>query len=205
MLLLQAILTVLVPFRTTPGRSTTGALVNAIESWHQILESESNICAVFFDLKKAFDSVPHRPLLQKLASLNLDFHLYTWISHCLCKRTQCVGVRGVTSDTCSVMSGVPQGSALGPLLFLVYIDDISRLSISSGSLTLYTDDLVLYRPVCGPSDYQLLQQDIDAISLWTSTNYLSLNPSKCKYMIISRKHQPPIPVNSLKVNCTDID
>jgi len=145
-------------------------LVNANESWHQILESESNICAVFFDLKKAFDSVPHRPLLQKLASLNLGFHLYTWISHYSCKRTQCVGVGGVTSDTCPVMSGVPQGSVLGPLLFLIYIDDISRISISSGSLTLYADDLVLYRPVRGPSDYQLLQQDIDAISLWTSTN-----------------------------------
>ena len=189
----------------TPGRSTTGALVNAIESWHQILESGSNICAVFFDLKKAFDSVPHRPLLQKLASLNLDFHIYTWISHYLCKRTQCVGVGGVTSDTCSVTSGVPQGSVLGPLLFLIYIDDISRISISSGSLTLYADDLVLYRPVRGPSDYRLLQEDIDAISLWTSTNYLSLNPSKCKYMIISRKRQPPIPVTNLKVNCSDIE
>jgi len=106
------------------------------------------------------------------------------------------------------MSGIPQGSVLGPLLFLVYIDDISRISISSGSLTLYADDLVLYRPglfVDLVIIYQLLQQDIDAISLWTSTNYVSLNPSKCKYMIISRKHQPPIPVNSLKVNCTDIE
>ncbi len=86
------------------------------------------------------------------------------------------------------------------LLLLIYIDDISRTSISSGSLTLYADDLVLHRPVCSSSDYRLLQQDIDTKSPWTSTNYLSHNPTKHKYMVISRKQQPPIPTVSLKVN-----
>ncbi len=91
------------------------------------------------------------------------------------------------------------------LLLLICIDDISRISISSGSLTLYADDLVLYRPVGSSCDYRLLQQDIDTISSWTSTNYLSHNPTKYKYMVISRKQQPPIPPVSLKVNHSDLE
>ena len=64
---------------------------------------------------------------------------------------------------------------------------------------------VLYCPIHGPSDYPLLQEDVDALSLWASTNRLSLNPIKCKYMIISRKRQPPIPPTNLKVNCSGIE
>ena len=92
-----------------------------------------------------------------------------------------MGVGGATSDICPVVSCVPQGSVLGPLLILIYIDDISRVSISSGSLTVYADDLVLYRPVCSSSDFRLLQQDIDNVSSWTSVNHLTLNSTKCKY------------------------
>ena len=183
----------------------TGALVNTIEGWHHVLESGSDICAVFFDLQKAFDSAPHRPLLQKLGNLHVDPHLYSWIAHYLCERTQCVGVGGATSDICPVVSGVPQGSVLGPLLFLIYIDYISRVSILSGSLTVYADYLVLYHPVCNSSDFRLLQQDIDNTSSWTSINHLTLNSAKCKYMVISRKRQPPTPTDTLLVNHSQLE
>ena len=84
------------------------------------LDNGLDVCVVFFDLKKAFDSVPHIVLLRKIAALNPDPHLYHWIANYLCQRTQAVGVDGETSATLPVISGVPQDSVLGPLLFLVY-------------------------------------------------------------------------------------
>ena len=84
---------------------------------------------------------------------------------------------------------------LGPLLFLVYIDDVSDTLLSDGSvLNLYADDMLLHKPVRSPEDFRHLQSDIDRISDWVSCNNLTLNPSKCKSMIISRKRnsvQPP--------------
>ena len=98
-----------------------------------------------------------------------------------------VCVNGSSSDILPVSSGVPQGSVLGPLLFIIFIDDITDLQLSDGSTTLCADDIMLYRPNYTPADYSLLQQDIDDICTWTTNNLLNFNSNKCKYMIISRK------------------
>ena len=152
-------------------------------------------CSIFFDLKKAFDSVPHRRLIDKLSSYGLDAHTLSWITSYLTNRKQHVVVGGESSLDTPVLSGVPQGSVLGPLLFLIYIDDVSDSLLSDGSmLNLYADDMLLYKPVKSPEDFKHLQSDIDHISDWVSCNNLTLNPNKCKFMIISRKTnsvQPP--------------
>jgi len=111
-----------------------------------------------------------------------------------------VVVGGESSPDSSVLSGVPQGSVLGPLLFLIYIDDVSSLKLSEGSvLNLYADDMLLYKSLKCIEDYQQLQLDIDKISTWVDRNLLSLNPVKCKTMLLSRKRnlsQPPrFPLN----------
>ena len=132
------------------------------------------------DLKKAFDSVPHRPLIDKLASYGLDAHTLSWITSYLTDRKQHVVVGGESSTDVPVLSGVPQGSVLGPLLFLVYIDDVSDTLLADGStLNLYADDMLLYKPVRSPQDFRDLQSDIDRISDWVSLNHLTLNPNKC--------------------------
>ena len=97
----------------TKEKSTTGALLTATDNWHKALEEGSDICAVFLDLSKAFDKVPHRPLMDKLASPHVDPYVLRWLSDYLYQRFQCVAVNGENSTSSKVISGVPQGSVLG--------------------------------------------------------------------------------------------
>jgi len=94
-----------------------------------------------------------------------------------------------------VISGVPQGSVLGPLLFLIYIDDVARVSLSEGlTLLLYADDMLLYRKINSTEDFIALQRDINTINNWTKENHLTFNVARCKYMLISPKRQvQPMP------------
>ena len=97
-------------------------------------------------------------------------------------------IDGEESETIPVTSGVPQGSVLGPLLFLIYIDDITRISLSEGTkLVLYADDMLIYRKIDHPEDNVALQMDINSVNNWIKGNYLTFNASKCKYMLISRR------------------
>lgn len=152
---------------------------------------------MFFDFRKVFDSMPHCSLLNKLEDINLHPLLLSWIHSYLSGRTQKVVVNGVTSNPLPVNSGVPQGSVIGPLLFLIYIDGIKSLLLSRDShLTLFADDMLLYRPLSCQSDFSLLQQDINNVSGWVDCNYLQFNVQKCKFMLVSRKTQhiaPSVP------------
>ncbi len=112
------------------GRSTVGALL-ATTSHFWKLERKS--VPFFYDYRKAFDSVPHHPLLNKLKTLDVSGHVLRWVADYLTSRSRCVVVEGDQSGTAEVLSGVPQGSVLGPLLFLIYIDEISSVSLSPES------------------------------------------------------------------------
>ena len=88
-----------------------------------------------------------------------------------------------------------RGSVLGPLLFLIYIDDLAQLPLlDGGQVVLYADDLLLFRPIQSQEDYHQLQSDIVMIEYWVYSNYLTLNLTKCKYMVVSRKRCPSVPV-----------
>ena len=115
---------------------------------------------MFFDYSKAFDMVPHSILLQKLRSYNVNLHILKWLANYLSNRLLYVCVNGASSNTLPVSSGVPQGSILGPLLFIIYINGISTVPLSAGSMLLYADDSMLYHPISAPEDYHHLQEDI---------------------------------------------
>ncbi len=119
----------------------------------------------------------------------------------LADRKQCVVVNGVSSQPMSVVSGVPQGSILGPLLFLIYIDDTADVNLSVGSkIVLYADDILLYRPISLPEDLEYLQSDVDALQAYASANYLTFNAAKCKSMFVSRKKRHTHPNPSITLN-----
>ena len=114
-------------------------------------------------------------------------------------------VNGAESQHTTVLSGVPQGSVLGPLLFLIYIDDLARLPrLDGGQVVLYADDLLLFRPIQSQEDYHHLQGDILMIEDWVNSNYLTLNLTKCKYMVVSRKRCPSAPL-SLMLGGTEME
>ena len=164
-------------FGFLPGRSTTTALVTVSQFILSSLDHSVPVCGLFLDVKKAFDSVSHQLLLDKLLALNLSSSLYSWFTSYLSDRQQSVRVGDSISSPIPVTSGVPQGSILGPLLFLLFVNDLSNVSLSPHSkMFLFADDILLLHPLVNPSaDWISLQTEIDSICTWMHKNSLSLS------------------------------
>ena len=174
------------------------ALLSVTQDWLTVLDERKDIHCTFFDLQKAFDKVPHRRLMAKLEQLQLNKPLLKWINSYLLNREQSVLVNGVESEFVQVISGVPQGSVLGPLLFLIYINDVASIKLSVNTkLSLYADDMLLYKVITSSEDYAELQEDINLIHNWSVNNLMTFNASKCKCMYISRKRERRCPSVSL--------
>ena len=122
---------------------------------------------LLIDFSKAFDSVPHQRLLLKLNYYGITGNSVSWIENFLLDRTQYVQVSGTRSSWISVTPGVPQDTVIGPLLFLIYINDIVH-NLNS-KIKLFADDAVLYSEVSNVHDVSLFQQDLDTLSCWAAT------------------------------------
>ena len=142
---------------------------------------------ILLDFAKAFDKVPHRRLSTKLTYYGVRGDTLSWINNFLQGRQQQVVIEGVTSSSSSVTSGVPQGTVLGPVLFLLFINDIAT-DISS-SIRLFADDCVLYRAITSVQDHLTLQEDLTKLTNWSDTWQMQFNVDKCAIMNITTKRK----------------
>ena len=163
-----------------PKRSCATQLLITLDNWSKALESGKPVDSLYLDFRKAFDSVPHRRLLSKLEAVGIRGKLLKWIQAFLNDRKQRVVIQGNKSEWAPVTSGVPQGSVLGPLLFLVFINDLPDTVRSN--ILLFADDAKIFRPVTLPSDCIELQHDLDALMAWSARWQLHFNEAKCKFL-----------------------
>lgn len=169
------------------GYSCTTQLIEFYHDIAAVIDDRGQIDCLFLDFQKAFDTVSHPVLMNKLENLNLDETITAWIADYLTLRKQKVVLNGVCSSLVSVTSGVPQGSVLGPLLFLIFINDISN-GITS-QMRLYADDCVLYSVVTNETGSTQLQDDICRIEQWCRENSLFLNTKKCVHVSFTKKRK----------------
>ena len=162
------------------GRSCMTQMLSNIESWTEALDKHHSVDTIYFDFKKAFDTVPHEKLKAKLKYYCITGKVYDWISSFISDRAQRVMINGQYSNWTEVISGVPQGSVLGPVLFLIYINDLPN-EIES-QIKLYADDTKLIKDIKGPQDNTTLQSDINKLVHWSEKWQLAFHPEKCNYL-----------------------
>ena len=159
------------------GRSCLSQLLSHVETITKILEDGDNVDVIYLDFSKAFDKVDFLVTLRKIKHLGISGNIGKWIYSFLTGRTQCVIVNGMRSDVSEVKSGVPQGSVLGPLLFLILLGDIDK-SVSSAFVSSFADDTRVGHRIKTAEDINSLQEDLKAIYQWSADNNMKFNSEK---------------------------
>ena len=154
-------------------------LVMFLEEMTKWVDDGSPVDVIYLDFQKAFDKVPHQRLIRKLKSHGMGNRLINWVEQWLTDRRQRVVVDGEVSSWKSVLSGVPQGSVLGPILLLVYIINDLEEGVT-GRILKFSDDTKLFRKVKEIGDKQNLQDDIDKLVKWSDKWQMLFNFGKCK-------------------------
>ena len=169
-------------------RSCETQFIQLVEDLSRQLIQGKQVDLVLLDFSKAFDKVNHLKLLFKLSQHGIRGNTLTWIKSFLVGRTQAVVLEGETSEEVPVNLGMPQGSVLGPLLFLLYINDLPHDNQSQ--IRLFADDTAVYLTVRNNSDSNILQADLDRLEIWERTWDMEFNPSKCQVLHISKSRHP---------------
>jgi len=170
-----------------PKRACVTNLLETIDSVTSELASGRPVDLVYFDFSKAFGTVPHKRLLLKLAAYGIDDQLCAWVRDFLSNRKQRVVMGEFESDWMDVTSGVPQGSVLGPLLFLLYINDLPDRWANENKF--YADDgKLVCRDVNKNEGAQNVQADLDTASDWTDDWLIQLNERKCAFVHMGKRN-----------------
>ncbi len=167
-------------------RSCTTNLLEVLNIWTKLIEEEETVDTIYLDFAKAFDSVPHKRLIEKCKAVGINGKVLKWISAFL-ERKQRVMVNGNPSSWAEVISGVPQGSVLGPVLFVIFINDMPT-NVSS-FLSLFADDAKLYAKSTTPEQQSIIQDDLEKLQSWSDTWQLHFNKAKCKALYIGKDNR----------------
>ena len=173
------------------NNSTTATTISMLGDIYINLNNQQLTYAIFIDFRKAFDSINHDILLGKLVKLGFCRSTVDWYKSYLANRTQYTVVNGISSDTLDITCGVPQGSVLGPMLFLLFINDL-KSSINLSGHKLYADDTVLYSKLTQENDAILrsnIQTDLDNITPWCKNNAILMNVKKTKSMVFGTRQR----------------
>ena len=167
------------------GYSCESQLLTTINDFLQEYDKGHQVDVAILDFSKAFDTVPHNKLLHKLKQYGINGNIHTWLTNFLTTRKMRAIVEGETSDETTVDSGVPQGTVLGPLLFLCHINDLPD-SVTS-SVRLFADDCLLYRTIKKASDHITLQNDLHNLEEWANRWGMKFNAKKCYILSINKR------------------
>ena len=181
------------------GKSTEQLLIHLTERWREAVEIKFFVGILFADFTKAFDTVSHNILLQKLNDLGIRGDIWLWLKNYLTERRQFVRINGSDSDTHIIAHGVPQGSVLGPTLFSLFTNDLPK-SLRSAETYLYAEDTTIY---CIAETMDLLTNSLNNVLAelqeWCDRNSMVPDPEKCKAMIMRRKSTFTGPIQALRL------
>ena len=167
------------------NRSCNTNLLLFTESIALSLHEKIGIDVIYFDFAKAFDTVSHDLILQKLKTqYNIDGALLKFFTEYLHNRKQHVILDNVISESVDVLSGIPHGSILGPLLFVLFINDIYENIDKDTNIALFADDTKIWCDIKSEADCEILQKDINTLTTWSRKIKMSFHPDKCKALII---------------------
>ena len=149
------------------GRSTALQLLRVLDEWSEAIDAGKEIDIIYMDYRKAFDTVPHKRLMEKVKAYGFTDTIVDWLEDFLTERKQKVLIKGHCSEEKQIKSGIPQGSVLGPFLFLIFINDLPEIVTSF--VYLFADDNKVWKDITSNLDKKILQHDLDKIFEWCKT------------------------------------
>ena len=176
------------------GRSCITHLLEVMDSWTEVVDEGGSVDVIYTDFQKAFDSVPHRQLMRKVSAFGIMSKLLRWINDFLANRTQRVVINGEKSQEGNVTSGIPQGIVPGPILFVIYIDDLPA-NVKS-QVKMFADDTKLFTRVGVPNNHETIQNDLDELMQWSNKWQLKFHPEKCCVLKLGRERETEYFMNS---------
>jgi len=172
----------------TTGRSTCTNLLESFNDWTLCFQDKQQVSVVYIDFSKAFDVVSHNKLFARLQSYGIAGSLLSWLCNFYSGRTHCTKVGTTLSDISDVISGVIQGSAIGPLMFLAYLNELAEILANFGiKVNFFADDVKVYARITNDVDRLVLQEAVDALYSWAKDWQLSISVEKCCLLNIGQR------------------